>query len=365
MSETILMVGTRKGLVLVRAGEGRRTWTADPIQFSNQEVYAVGVDPRRDPPRLFAGVAWGHWGPTLVHSDDLGKTWVEPEEAAIAFPDGSDTALVRVWQIVAAPAGQEDVVYAGVEPHALFRSDDGGRRFSLVEGLWKHPHRTQWMPGGGGACLHTILPHPTDERRMLIALSSGGIYRTADGGSSWEAANRGIEARFMPEDQRFPEFGQCVHRVAGHPSRPDRLFAQNHFGVYRSDDGGTRWEAIEDGLPSTFGFPIVVHPRKPDTIFIFPLQADSERIPPGGHCRVYRSDDAGASWTALSRGLPADPYYAAVLRDAMCADSEDPAGIYFGTRLGEVYGTVDDGESWTEVATHLPDVLSLRTVSVA
>lgn len=363
MTEALLLIGTRKGLVIARSRQGRREWSADPLQFANKEVYCVAVDPRRDPPRLFAGVGTGHWGSFLVHSDDLGRTWTEPEHTPIAFPEGSGTALVRVWQIHAAGEGQPGVVYAGVEPHALFRSDDGGLSFSIVEGLWNHPHRAGWTPGGGGACLHTVLSHPTDPQRVLVAMSTAGVYRTADGGATWEPANRGIQAVWLPEDQRYPEYGQCVHRVAMHPSRPDRLYAQNHFGVYRSDDGGDSWDAIEAGLPSTFGFPIVVHPRRPDTIFTFPLQADEERMPPGGRCRVYRSDDAGEAWTPLSAGLPEGPYYAAVLRDAMCADGGDPAGIYFGTRLGEVYATLDDGESWTTVATHLPDVLSVRAAA--
>ncbi len=364
MAEAILLVGTRKGLITARGDGGRGAWTVEPIQFGNIEVSAVAVDTRRDPPRLFAGVAAGHWGPTLAHSDDLGRTWVEPEAAPVAFPEGTGAALARIWQIQPAGPNQPDVVFAGVEPHALFRSDDAGVSFSLVEGLWDHPHRGSWMPGGGGACLHTVITHPTDPNWLLVAMSAAGVYRSADGGASWEPSNRGIQAVFLPEGQRFPEFGQCVHKVAMHPDRPDRLFAQNHFGVYRSDDAGTTWEPIESGLSSNFGFPIVVHPQDPDTIFGFPLKADAERWPPDGRCLVYRSRDAGATWQPLSGGLPREPYYAAVLRDAMCTDDADPAGIYFGTRLGEVFGSVDDGDSWSTLATHLPDVLSVRAAVV-
>jgi hypothetical protein len=363
VAETILMVGTRKGMVLARSRDDRRTWEVGDMQFPNDEVYSVGFDARRDTPRLFAGVRSPFWGPLLVHSDDLGTTWTEHEEAAIAFPEDANTALVRVWQIVASPT-EPNVVWAGVEPHALFRSEDGGDSFSLVEGLWNHPHRPSWTPGNGGACLHTVVPHPTDAQRLLVAMSAAGVYRTEDGGATWNPANRGIQAVFLPEDQRYPEFGQCVHRVAMHPSRPERLYAQNHGGVYRSDDGGDQWDSIADGLPSDFGFPIVVHPQKPDTIFLFPVDAMGGRVPPEGKCRVYRSDDAGATWTPLDGGLPRDTYYAAVLRDAMCADDADPAGIYFGTRVGEVYATRDDGESWTQVVEHVPDVLSVRAVTV-
>jgi hypothetical protein len=364
MGLTVLLVGTRKGLMIARSTDDRRTWATDDFQFRNQEVYSVALDLRRDPPRILAGVGTGHWGPLLTYSDDLGTTWTEPEQPPIGFQAGTDAAVARVWQIQPATAQQPDVVYAGVEPHALFRSDDGGQSFSLVEGLWQHPDRPQWMPGGGGACLHTVLPHPTDPDDVLVAMSAAGVYRTRDGGASWEPANRGIQVANVPEDQRFPEFGQCVHKVAFHRDRPERLYAQNHFGVYRSDDRGDSWTAIESGLPSNFGFALVVHPHRPDTVYNFPLQADAERFPPDGRCRVYRSENAGDSWDALADGLPQDPYYAAVLRDAMVADAVDPAGIYFGTRIGEVYASRDDGDSWKMIASHLPDILSVRVAEI-
>ena len=365
MGLAILLIGTRKGLMIARSGDDRRTWVTDDFQFLHQEVYSVAVDTRHDPPRIFAGVGSGHWGPLLTYSDDLGASWTEPEQPPIGFPEGSDASVERVWQIQPATAEQPDVVYAGVEPHALFRSEDRGQSFSLVEGLWQHPDRPSWMPGGGGACLHTVLVHPTDPDDVMVVMSAAGVYRTRDGGATWEPANRGIQAAFLPEDQRFPEFGQCVHKVAFHPDQPQRLFAQNHFGVYRSEDRGGSWTAIESGLPSNFGFALVVHPHRPDTVYNFPLQADAERFPPDAKCRVYRSENAGTSWEPLSTGLPKDPYYAAVLRDAMVADSGNPAGLYFGTRLGEVYASRDDGDSWSMIASHLPDVLSLRVAEVA
>ena len=364
MTDVVLLIGTRKGVVLARH-HGQGPWQLDPLQLVMSEVYGVGIDQRRAVPRLFAGATSPHWGPSLFHSDDLGRTWAEPERAPVAFPEGTDTSLVRVWQVQPASPAEPEVVYVGVEPHALFRSTDGGVTFDLVEGLFNHPHRTQWVPGGGGACLHTIVPHPTDPSRMLVALSAGGVYRTTDGGASWEPANRGIQAYWLPEDQRFPEFGQCVHKLASHPSFPDRLFAQNHFGVYHSDDYGDSWVNIESGLPSTFGFPILVHPQEAGTAFIFPLQADSDRMPPDRRCRIYRTRDAGAHWEPLGEGLPGPGYHSAVLRDGMCTDGGDPAGIYFGTRNGEVFTSQDSGDSWQLVADHLPDVLSIRAAVVA
>lgn len=362
MALALLMIGTRKGLLLARSADARQRWAIDAVHFPDQEVYAVALDVRRDPPRLLAAGTTGWWGPFFAYSDDLGKTWVEPKQAPVAFPAETETALTRVWQIQPGPANQPGVVYAGVEPHALFRSEDGGESFSLVEGLWRHPHRTEWKPGNGGACLHTVLPDPNDPNRCIVAMSTGGVYRTEDGGSTWNPANRGIEVSFAPDGAHFPEYGQCVHKVALHPDRPSRLYAQNHGGVYRSDDSGDGWQAIEAGLPNNFGFPIVVHPQHPDTIYAFPL--GDGRLPSDVRCRVYRSADAGASWEPLSAGLPDDPYHGGVLRDAMCVDTGDPAGVYFGTRIGDVYSSTDAGDSWTLVGRHLSDVLSVRAAVV-
>ena len=366
MGSAILLVATRKGLLIARSNDDRRTWSVDAgLHFANLEVYSVAADTRRDPPRILAGVGTGHWGPLLSYSDDLGKSWTEPSTPPIGFPQGSDAAVVRVWQIQPATEQEPGVIYAGVEPHALFRSEDGGESFALVEGLWQHPHRPSWQPGGGGACLHTVLVHPSDPNDVIVVMSAAGVYRTRDGGATWNPANRGIQAAYNPEDQRFPEYGQCVHKVAFHRDHPDRLYAQNHFGVYRSDDRGDSWTAIENGLPSNFGFAMVVHPHRPDTIYNFPLQADTERFPPDTRCRVYRSENAGGEWLPLTTGLPGDPYYGAVLRDAMVADTADPAGVYFGTRLGEVYASRDHGDTWSLVAEHLPDVLSVRVAEIA
>lgn len=364
MTETTLLIGTRKGAVVARRPRSGAAWEVGPLELAMSEVYGTGIDPRGATPRLFAAATSPHWGPSIFHSDDLGRTWTEPQSAPVAFPKETGISLIRVWQIQAASEAAPGVVYAGAEPHALFRSEDGGLTFALVEGLYNHPHRPEWAPGNGGACLHTVVPHPTDPDRVLVALSAGGVYRTADGGKSWEAANSGIQSYWMPEDQRFPEFGQCVHKVAAHPGAPDRLYAQNHFGVYRSDNYGTTWAPIENGLPANFGFPMIVHPHEPETVYVFPLKADSHRFPATGRCELYRSRDGGESWTALNRGLPEGDYRAAVLRDALCTDGGDPAGIYFGTRAGEVYASADGGDSFEMVAAHLPDVLSVRALQV-
>jgi len=358
----LLAIGTRKGLYLARSEDDRRSWRMTGPHYPMNEVYAVAIDRRSGAPRLLAGVTSSHYGPSVAASDDLGETWQEPEQAPVAFPADTGVTLERVWQIAPGPASQPDRVYVGTQPSALFVSNDRGASFQLVRGLWDHPHRPEWAAGFGGQAIHTVLPHPADTGRTLVAMSTGGVYQTADGGASWKASNTGIKAYFYPDP--WPEFGQCVHKVARDAADPERLYAQNHHGVYRSDDGGGSWTSIADGLPSDFGFPMVAHPHRPGVIWNFPITADAKRFPVDEKCRVFRSTDAGGSWEPMSKGLPTEPFYPSVLRDAMCADDADPAGVYFGTRSGEVYASRDEGESWEPVATHLSDVLCVRAAQV-
>ncbi|RZS44779.1 hypothetical protein EV193_101658 [Herbihabitans rhizosphaerae] len=362
MSKVLLAIGTRKGLWLASSADGRASWQVSGPHHPMNEVYAVAVDTRRDTPRLLAAVTSEHWGPSVATSDDLGETWSEPDHAPVAFPTDTGEALGRVWQLTPGPASLPDVVYAGVQPSALFRSEDGGRTYELARGLWDHPHRPQWTPGFGGMAVHTVIPHPSDVDTITVAMSTGGVYRTTDGGNSWRASNSGIRARFLPDE--YPEFGQCVHKIAQHPSRPEVFYAQNHHGVYRSDDSAATWTSIADGLPSDFGFPMVAHPHRPGVVYNFPLTADGMRFPPDARCRVYRGEDGGRSWTELSDGLP-DEFHTAVMRDAMCCDDASPAGVYFGSRSGEVYASANEGDSWRLVVSHLPDVLSVRAAVVA
>jgi hypothetical protein len=362
MDTVLLAIGTRKGLWLATSRDGRKTWQITGPHHPMTGVYAVGIDTRGPSPRLLAAVTSEHFGPSVATSDDLGATWEEPDHAPVAFPDGTGASLARVWQLAPGPDDQPGVVYAGVEPSALFRSVDGGRTYEFVEGLWKHPHREHWGAGFGGQAVHTVVPHPADPDRVTVAMSTGGVYRTVDGGSTWEASNTGVKAYFLPDP--YPEFGQCVHKIAQHPAVPERFFLQNHHGVYRSDDDARTWTSIADGLPADFGFAMVTHPHRPEVVYNFPLTADGMRFPPEGRCRVYRSEDAGESWTALRNGLPQDGFWTAVMRDAMCVDGADPAGVYFGARTGEVYASSDEGENWRCVVSHLPDVLSVRAAVI-
>jgi photosystem II stability/assembly factor-like uncharacterized protein len=354
MATTVLAIGTRKGLWLATS-EDRRSWSLSSPHFLMTEVPSVGIDVRGGRTRLMVGVRSEHFGPTVVHSDDLGATWDEPAHGAIRFPAGTGAAVERIWQLQPDSGDRPGVVWAGCEPISVWRSEDGGDSFALDRGLWDHPHRSEWGAGYGGAAAHSVLPGP--DGTVHVAMSTGGVYRTTDGGTSWQPRNAGISAYFMPGPA--PEFGQCVHKIARDAADPRRLYAQNHHGVYRSDDDGDTWTSIADGLPSDFGFVMLAHPRRGGTVWVVPLVADGERIPPEGRLAVHRSDDAGETWQELSEGLP-DHEYNAVLRDAAAVDGGDPVGVYVGTRGGEVYASADEGQSFTTVAGHLPDVLCVR-----
>ena len=255
------------------------------------------------------------------------------------------------------------MLYCGVEPAALFETHDAGETWSLMRGLFDHPHRPRWMPGNGGLALHTIVLDPADDQRMYVAISAGGVYRTNDGGRTWTAQNRGIRAMFMPD--KYPEFGQCVHKIAMHPGRPERIFLQNHWGLYRSDNCAETWTDIANGVPSDFGFAVLMHPRNPDCVYIVPVESDEFRCTCDGRLRVYRTRNGGASWEPLVRGLPQKRAYETVLRDAMTADSFDPVGIYFGTRSGQLFGSRDEGRTWQKILEGLPSVVCVRNAVVA
>jgi len=353
--DVLLLVGTTKGAFLVRSKLDRKRWDVAGPYFHGHAVYALAYDSRNGRHRLWASTGSPIWGTYLRSSDDFGKTWTNPLEANIKFPPESGLSLKNIWKIALGPPDAPDRLYCGVEPAALFESHDAGESWSLVRGLFDHPHRPRWMPGQGGLCLHTILLHPTDPGRIHVGISAAGVYRTDDGGRTWQARNRGIRVTFMPE--RFPEFGQCVHKIVRHPDRPDRLFLQNHWGLYRSDDGADKWDDIAHGLPSDFGFAMATHPHDPDSVYIVPMESDEFRCTPEGRLRVYRTRNAGGSWEPLTKGLPQQGAYETVLRDGMVTDSLDPVGIYFGTRSGKLFASRDEGKSWKELVNGLPQIV--------
>jgi photosystem II stability/assembly factor-like uncharacterized protein len=346
-----LYVGTRRGL-FTATSDDRRSWRIRGPELEGREVYYAFRDPR-------TGVVWAAtdhrvWGPHVHRSDDGGRSWTVLE-AAPRPPDGSP--LRAIWFLAPGPSAEPDTLWAGIEPAGLFVTRDAGGRWEGVAALNEHATRDRWQPAGGGLALGGIQHDPREPRRIYCSVSAGGVYRSDDGGASWTAANRGVRCDFQP--RVHPEAGQCVHKLRVHPARPDRLYQQNHCGVYRSDDRGETWTEITDGLPSDFGYALALDPADPDTAFVIPEESSHMRATVDGRLRVYRTGDGGASWTALTDGLPQEHAYVSVLRDAMDHDDLDPVGLYFGTSTGHLFASRDRGERWSLVAGFLPKILAV------
>jgi photosystem II stability/assembly factor-like uncharacterized protein len=359
--DVLVFVGTMKGAFILKSSKDRNEWTTGGPYFPGRAIYAFIHDQRNGRNRIWTAVNSPFWGSYLSSSEDFGRSWTEPEAYSVKFPDESEAALKQIWQLAEGHSSEPDTLFCGVEPAALFRSDDAGASWSLVKGLYDHPHRPQWQPGGGGLCLHTVLQDPSNKDRMHIAISTGGVYRTDDGGGSWQPRNVGVRAQFLPPESRYPEFGQCVHKIVSHPSDPNRLFLQNHWGLYRSDDGADSWTDIANGVPSDFGFALEADPNEPNTAYIIPLESDEFRCTPEAKLRVYRTKNAGESWEPLSDGLPQEDAFETVLRDGMSTDGMNPTGLYFGTRNGKLFGTNDGGDSWQQIAMGLPPIVCVKT----
>jgi len=356
-TKSLLLAGTRKGLFSLSSTDRKRWKLEGPFQ-SGKEINHAIYD--RQTGRIFATANDAWFGSELVWSDDLGKSWESAKEG-LAFPEDSGLKLERIWHIE--PALDGGSLYAGVAPAALYRSADGGQNWQEVTGLTEHPSRPRWQPGGGGLCLHSIVLDPSDPQRMFVAISATGVFRTDDGGITWAPRNKGTRAEFQPE--KYPEFGQCVHKLLMAPGNSSRLFQQNHCGVYRTDDAGETWQEITTGLPSDFGFPLALHPRDPDTLYVIPLKGAEFRCPPEGKLRVFRSRNAGETWEALGDGLPQSVAYCSIYREGMTSDQLDPAGIYFGTNTGKVFASRDEGDSWSLVADNLPPIYSVSVSTLA
>jgi photosystem II stability/assembly factor-like uncharacterized protein len=352
----LLLVGTKKGAFIVEGDETRDRWDVRGPTCEGWPIQDISVD--RPTGRLYAGGGSPWFGPTVFRSDDLGRTWSQSSAGLTYGDDGPK--ITAVWNVTAA----HGTVWAGVGPAGLFRSEDGGETWSHVEGLTNHPTRPGWQPGAGGLILHSIVPHPTDPDHLWIAISAVGTFETTDGGKTWTARNKGIRADFMPEP--LPETGMCVHKLVAAAGEPEHLYQQNHCGVYRTFDGGASWEEITGSLPTDFGFPMVTHPRDPQTAWTIPLtQPDKGRYMPDGKAAVWRTEDGGDSWIRGDRGLPQEDAYLAVLREAMARDELDPVGIYFGTSGGQLWGSRDGGESWSSITTTLPPIWSVEAMRVA
>ncbi|WP_018428690.1 sialidase family protein [Hoeflea sp. 108] len=358
MAEKVLvLLGTKKGAFIAESDAARRSWKLRGPYCETWPINHVVADPKTDAIWGAGGNEW--FGPAVWKSTDLGETWTHSSEG-LAYAEGEEP-IKAVWSL----AKGNGSLYAGVQPAGLFRSDDDGHSWSHVEALQKHPSRPHWNPGGAGLILHSLVLDPDDHDRIWIGISAAGVFYSGDGGQSWEPRNLGTRADFLPEGENYPEFGQCVHNLVMAPGMPDRLYQQNHCGMYRSDDGGRRWVSIEKGLPSTFGFPAAAHPRDPDTLYLVPLNGDSAgRYVPDAKAAVWRTRDAGHGWQAMRNGLPQENAYIGVLRQAMATDRLEPAGVYFGTSSGALFASSDEGESWIDVAQHLPTILSVETLVV-
>jgi hypothetical protein len=352
----LLLIGTPKGAFILEGTPARDSWEIRGPMCEGWPVHDISAGPDGS---LYAGAGSPWFGPAVFRSDDLGQTWTHSSEGLTYGDDGPK--VKTVWTVTAGLDG----IYAGVEPAGLFRSTDRGRSWQHVQALTEHPSRPHWVGGAGGLILHTIVPDPADAARMWVGISSVGVFETRDAGASWMTRNKGVRAEFNPQD-RFPEYGLCVHKLVRAAGSGERLFQQNHCGVYRSDDGGANWiDLTSNGLPGDFGFVAAAHPRDPDTFWTIPLtEPEQGRWMHHGAAAVWRTTDAGATWSREAAGLPQEHAYVGVLREAMAVDRLDPVGIYFGTSTGQLYASADEGVTWSRIWDDLPPVWSVEVLLV-
>jgi photosystem II stability/assembly factor-like uncharacterized protein len=391
MSKVRVLVGTRKGAFVLTADGKREKWEVSGPHFAGWEIYHLKGSPA-DPNRIYASQTSGWFGQIIQRSDDGGKTWIqpgtppgEPTTTPQGQPKGESNKFVyntspekggkpltthqwydgtqhpwefkRVWHLEPSLT-DPNTVYAGVEDAAIFRTTNGGQNWEEMPGLRGHGTGPRWQPGAGGMCLHSIVLDAKDPKRMFIAISAAGAFRTDDAGKTWKPINKGLKSQYIPDPNA--EVGHCVHHIAAHKSRPNVLFMQKHWDVMRSDDAGDNWREVSGNLPTDFGFVIDVHAHEPETIYVVPIKSDSEHFPPDGKLRVYRSRTGGNEWEPLASGLPQSNCFVNVLRDALAVDSLDTCGVYFGTTGGQVYASRDAGNNWTPIVRDLPAVLSVE-----
>jgi len=371
MSKVRVLVGTRKGAFILSSDGKRENWEVSGPHFAGWEIYHLKGSPV-DPNRIYVSQTSGWFGQQVQRSNDGGKTWESVGNKFVydgvpgthQWYDGTPHPweFKRVWHFEPS-INDPDTAYAGIEDAAIFRTTDGGQNWQELPGLRGHGSGPKWQPGAGGMCLHTIILDAKNPKRMFIAISAAGAFRTDDGGETWKPINQGLRSQYIPDPTA--EVGHCVHHIAMHPSRPDVLFMQKHWDVMRSDNAGDLWTEVSGNLPTDFGFVIDVHAHEPETIYVVPIKSDGEHFVHEGKLRVYRSRSGGHEWEPLTKGLPQSNCYVNVLRDAMSVDSLDKCGIYFGTTGGQVYASNDAGDSWAPIVRDLPAVLSVEVQTLS
>ncbi len=362
MSQTRVQVlaGTRKGAFIFESDAARQEWRTSGPHFPGWSLTHMKYDHRNH--MLYAALTHDVYGSNIHRSADLGQNWQMVDGPH--FAEGDKRTVRRMWHVQPGHTSQPQTLWAGADPGALFRSDDDGRTWSGMPGINDHPTRDQWQPGAGGLMVHTIVQDPTNADRLFVAISAAGVFRTEDGGQTWAPKNQGVRADFLP--QTYPEVGQCCHHLVMSPEDPNALYQQNHCGVYRTADGGETWADIGSGrLPSTFGFPMAIHPRDGQTVYVVPMHSDEYRYTPEGKFRVYRTRDGGESWQGMTQGLPQENAYLNVFREALATDGLDPAGVYVGTGSGQLFYSRDEGDSWDTLADTLPPIYSVGTAVVS
>jgi photosystem II stability/assembly factor-like uncharacterized protein len=359
MAKVVVFVGTEKGAFLLSSDENRKKWEIEGPILAGWKVFHLQLDQRREV-KLYASVNSYVYGPAIYVSKDLGKNWQQIENGP-RYAEDAPGKLNNIWCVEPGRENEPEVLYAGVADAGLFISRDGGQNWTELKDIAHHRTRSEWMPGNGGLCCHAILVDPYNKNRMWVAISAVGVFRSDDGGKSFAIKNDGLEIAI--EAKTYKNIGSCVHRLVMDPRNPNRLFQQNHRGVFRSTNGGDSWERIENGLPSNFGFPIAINPTNPDTLFIIPLQSDEYRVPNHGELAVYRSTNGGDSWRPLKNGLPSH-CYAGVLRQSMATDTMPDCGIYFGTSGGQIYYSRNNGENWQLMPGLFPRISSITTAVI-